>query len=41
MDKPRVLAEAVETPFYDLKSKFPLDLRIKYQRFSANERPLD
>jgi hypothetical protein len=27
--------------FYDLKSKFPLILKIKYQRFNGNERPLD
>jgi hypothetical protein len=27
--------------FCDLKSKFPLILKIKYQRFNGNERPLD
>jgi hypothetical protein len=27
--------------FCDLKSKFPLNLKIKYQRFNGNGRPLD
>jgi hypothetical protein len=27
--------------FYDLKSKFLLILKIKYQRFNGNGRPLD
>jgi hypothetical protein len=41
MDKPHILASAAETDFCNLMSKFPLNLKIKYQWFNVNERPLD
>jgi hypothetical protein len=36
-----ILALAAETGFWHLKSKFPLNVKIKYQRFNAKSRPLD
>jgi hypothetical protein len=33
--------EPLNLVFGDLKSKFPLILKIKYQRFTGNGRPLD
>jgi hypothetical protein len=41
LEKPHILPLAAETGFCDLKSKFPLILKIKYQRFNVNGRPLD
>jgi hypothetical protein len=41
LDKPHVLALAAETGFCNLKSKFPLILKIKYQRFNGNGRSPD
>jgi hypothetical protein len=41
LDKPHILALAAETVFCDLKSKFPIILKLKYQRFNGNGRPLD
>jgi hypothetical protein len=35
------LAKDAETIFFDLKSKFPLILKIKYQWFNGNGRPLE
>jgi hypothetical protein len=40
MDKPHILAYAAETGFLRFsKSKLPLNLKIKYQRFNAKGRP--
>jgi hypothetical protein len=41
MDKPYIWLKPQKPAFYDLKSKVPLNLGIKYQRFNANGRPLD
>jgi hypothetical protein len=40
-NKPYIVAEAAETDFCDLKSKFPLNLKIKYQWFNAEGKPLE
>jgi hypothetical protein len=42
MDKPHILAQAAETCFFfQFKEQVPLTLKIKYQWFNGNERPLD
>jgi hypothetical protein len=41
MDKPHILAYAAEADFSDLKSKFPLYLKIKCQLFNAKGRPFE
>ncbi len=41
MDKPHILASAAETGFYNLKSKFPLSVKLKYQGFNVKGRPFD
>jgi hypothetical protein len=41
LDKPHILALAAETVFGDLKSKFPLILKRRYQQFNGNRRPLN
>jgi hypothetical protein len=41
MDKPHILAVAAETCFCDLKSNFPLNLKIKYQHFKEKGKSLN
>jgi hypothetical protein len=41
MDELHILALAAETGFLHLKSRFPLNAKIKYQRLNAKSRPLD
>jgi hypothetical protein len=40
MDKPHIFASGAETGFYNLKSKFPLNLKIQY-RISGHMRQKD
>jgi hypothetical protein len=41
LNKPHILAEDPETVFYDLKIKFLLKYKIKYQWSNAKGRPFD
>ncbi len=41
LDKPHILLKPLKPVSGDLKSKFPLILKIKYQQFNGNGRPLD
>jgi hypothetical protein len=41
MEKPHNLADAAETGFCNLKSKFPLNVKKKYQQFNAKGRPFN